>query len=317
MELGMRHMCREDIDAVVALAQACIDVDDAGGAVTRASIESQFEMPGLDITSVVWVLPAADGRVDALVTAVPLETPDGEVLQLGVQVHPDRRPEGLEERLLGFAEECAAKVRKDATRPTVMRHAIPAHVAERAEMYRRHGYGPVRWFIELRRPLGDAIPEAPLPPGVTIEVVDGTQDIGDVHEVLTCSFRDHWSPIEFTPEQLAHMLGAPAMQPLRVVLARSGVDPAGVCAARIRAAKNRRSGTHEGYILMLGVTRPHRGQGLATALLCDALRWLVSEGMDTAFLDVDAESPTGADRLYARVGFVEHKRTVVYEKPLV
>ena len=38
--------------------------------------------------------------------------------------------------------------------------------------------------------------------------------------------------------------------------------------------------------------------------------------MESASLGVDAESLTGATRLYESVGFVEHKRFVLYRRPL-
>jgi hypothetical protein len=40
------------------------------------------------------------------------------------------------------------------------------------------------------------------------------------------------------------------------------------------------------------------------------------DGMDFACLGVDAESPTGANRLYERLGFVPEKRWMAFRKLL-
>ena len=66
----------------------------------------------------------------------------------------------------------------------------------------------------------------------------------------------------------------------------------------------------------LGVRRPFRRSGLGRALLTQSLLLLKGEGLTKAVLHVDADSPTGATRLYEAVGFTERKRSAVYQKPL-
>jgi len=56
--------------------------------------------------------------------------------------------------------------------------------------------------------------------------------------------------------------------------------------------------------------------GLGRALLLAGLHVLKEAGMESATLGVDAESLTGATRLYESVGFVEHKRYILYRRPL-
>lgn len=57
-----------------------------------------------------------------------------------------------------------------------------------------------------------------------------------------------------------------------------------------------------GAIQNLGVTPAHRGHGLGTRLLSEALRGFLVAGLDRAYLEVTANNE-GALRLYERFGF--------------
>jgi ribosomal protein S18 acetylase RimI-like enzyme len=64
----------------------------------------------------------------------------------------------------------------------------------------------------------------------------------------------------------------------------------------------------------LGVRRAYRKQGLGRALLLTGMKALQDEGMQWAMLSVDAESLTGAARLYEGVGFQPVKRSAAFRK---
>lgn len=63
-----------------------------------------------------------------------------------------------------------------------------------------------------------------------------------------------------------------------------------------------RERTGMGAIQNLGVTAPHRGRGLGTALLLNALHGFQRSGAHCAHLEVTAQND-GAIRLYRRMGF--------------
>jgi ribosomal protein S18 acetylase RimI-like enzyme len=69
-----------------------------------------------------------------------------------------------------------------------------------------------------------------------------------------------------------------------------------------------------GWIEDLAVLRPWRGRGIGLALLLQGLGALHRRGLRAALLGVDADSPTGATRLYERVGMREVRRTELYSK---
>lgn len=69
-------------------------------------------------------------------------------------------------------------------------------------------------------------------------------------------------------------------------------------------ADTEQRGYRTGYIGRVGTVRRARGRYVASTLLASTLAGLATAGYRHAELDVDAESPTGAGRLYERLGFV-------------
>jgi ribosomal protein S18 acetylase RimI-like enzyme len=59
-----------------------------------------------------------------------------------------------------------------------------------------------------------------------------------------------------------------------------------------------------GWVKDLVVRADERGRGLAKALLHSGLRAYAARGVERVGLKVDAQNPTGARELYARLGFV-------------
>ena len=79
---------------------------------------------------------------------------------------------------------------------------------------------------------------------------------------------------------------------------------------------NERYSVQEGWVSDLGVRRAWRKRGIASALLCASMRTFKATGLDDAMLGVDTGNPTGALRLYERLGFVQVKRFITFEKPV-
>jgi mycothiol synthase len=317
MDLGLRPITRDDIDAIVELAEVVAAVDDPDGVVSRDHVAAQFEIPGIDITQAIWVLPGDDGKLIASVAALALPTDDEETVHISCDVVPSHRGVGLEERLLRFAEERAQAARRLHDLPGSLHAGIRAANAERAALLEAMGYEPVRWFQELERPLDGDIAGAPMPDGLVATTADGDSDLDDAFRALGESFKDHWHQSRFTVEQYRHFYSMMAQAPIRLLLARDADgEPAGVCIARVSDEKNAQRGTREGEVVVLGVCRPYRRRGLARALLLSILAWLREVGMEMATIGVDADSPTGANRLYESVGFSERRTAVVYRKPM-
>jgi ribosomal protein S18 acetylase RimI-like enzyme len=71
-----------------------------------------------------------------------------------------------------------------------------------------------------------------------------------------------------------------------------------------------------GWVDVLGVRRPWRGRGIATALLRRAFASLAARGAASVMLNVDSANETGATRLYESVGMRVRRAWHLFERPL-
>ena len=70
------------------------------------------------------------------------------------------------------------------------------------------------------------------------------------------------------------------------------------------------------HIALVGTRPAARGRGIARAVIARSLRAAARAGYVTAELEVDADSLTGATRLYDALGFVREHVHGTYEKPV-
>jgi mycothiol synthase len=143
---------------------------------------------------------------------------------------------------------------------------------------------------------------------VTVEPADPGA-LREFHAVKEAAFADHWAhtpePFEawLTPRQ-AH----PDHDPGLWLVARDGERVVGV------AECSRQFGG--GFVGALAVLREARGRGIGEALLRCAFAELARRGERVVRLGVDASNPTGATRLYERVGMRVTAEYAVFEKSL-
>ena len=150
--------------------------------------------------------------------------------------------------------------------------------------------------------------------GVTIRRVEthdnGLPVAGDlhlVHEMLESSFEDHFNSYrESFPEFVQRLREDPGHRWdhwwLAFVEGDEGQPLAAGAVVSTVLPENAKG--HEGsYIDYIGVHRHARGRGIAKSLLHTVIADAAQRGRDRVGLEVDADSPTGADGLYRSMGW--------------
>lgn len=173
----------------------------------------------------------------------------------------------------------------------------------------RRGFEPIRRSYRMRIDLNRPAVEPMWPQGVDVRTfLPGDEHV--FHETQQETFRDSWEPIEESFDEWAHWALEPrVLVPDLWFLAVEGTEPAGI------AICNRHPGAPElGRVQVLGVRRPWRKRGVGRALLLHAFTAFRRRGLTGAILGVDAESLTGAHRLYEQVGMHVAAQFVIYEK---
>jgi mycothiol synthase len=179
-------------------------------------------------------------------------------------------------------------------------------------LFEAHGFRLVRRFLTMTRRLDGPLEPPPDVPGIRITGYDRTRDDAAVYEVLAGAFADHWAESDWTPEFWESIIhDRDGYDPGLWWLAWSDDELAG---ALVGIRDGNKPAT--GIVAMLGVAARHRGRGIGEALLRTAFAGFHAAGLACAELAVDAESLTGATRLYERVGMQSRPRFVVFEKEL-
>jgi ribosomal protein S18 acetylase RimI-like enzyme len=184
----------------------------------------------------------------------------------------------------------------------------------------RAGFAKVRTWWQMSRPVtaDEAGLDADVREGVRIRQVErqGTgmpseDDLRIVHDVLESAFVDHFNSHEETfDEFLFRLREDPGHRWDHWWIAElvetneegvEVVEPAGALVGTLHEGP--RDAPDGSYVEYIGVLASARGRGVAKSLLATGIADAASRGRDRVGLEVDADSPTGADSLYVSMGW--------------
>jgi mycothiol synthase len=302
----------EDAEAVAAFA------NDESEALIGARFHSEdwflrwWTAPSVDRERDVAVLAAPSGELCGYL-GVSADPPYTEVFAIGI-VAPPYHGRGLGAAILAENERRALRFLEhaDPARRVVVHAGALAGEPRASALLTANGYREVRRFVLMRADFtGETSPPAPI---AGIEVRTLRQgDEGQVYDAHREAFADHWGAGEETEADFRHFtLEAPWFDPELWFLAWAGDELAGYAGAREEADED----PGRGYVMVLGVRRAYRRRGIGEALLRHAFRALQARGKRGCDLHVDADSLTGATRVYERVGMQPHPRFATWEKEL-
>ncbi|MBI1377886.1 MAG: GNAT family N-acetyltransferase [Frankiales bacterium] len=200
---------------------------------------------------------------------------------------------------LGLAAATAHRDREGATSWTLRTGAFAQDERLRAAIARA-GLAQVRRFWRMR--IDTDSPAVPatmpeLPDGVTLVVARSEDELRRAHAVQQAAFADHWDFVPRSWEEWSrHFAERGLSEDGSWLLQVDGED------AAVLMLDETRADLGGGYVPILGVRREFRGRGLAALLLRRAFVRSREEGRSFVALSVDSTSPTGAQRLYERVG---------------
>lgn len=292
--VNVRPPALEDAEAVAALV-AAYDVAHGAPPDTTAG-DLRDEWRALDLARDAWLLEL-DGRLAGYGC---LYGRDGRASVDGY-VHPELRGRGVGTRILELGE---ARARERGER-RLRNGTLHADAAGRALLEAR-GYRYARSFLRMGIELDEEPPEPSLPDGLRLDSFR-PDDAHAVHAAIQESFAQEWGFVPESFESWSERRLAAAETGLWLVVGDGGeIAAAALC--------DRRFGG--GWVGALGVRPPWRGRGLGRALLLAAFRRFRGLGETHVALGVDSENPTGAVRLYERVGMRPVWRADVYETEL-
>lgn len=232
---------------------------------------------------------------------------------------PETDADAVGAALYGWAEREGCRLARERGLTTTQLDAGAfADDARKHRWLAAAGYEHVRTWWQMARPVVAAEGEPGAFPepqeGVVVRQVVGDDgepseaDLRAVHDVLETAFTDHFnyheeSFDEFVERQLQEVGHAWDHWWLGEV---EDDEPVGALIGERSGGGDGPDGT---YVAYLGVTQAARGRGVATSLLRAVIADAAERGRDRVTLEVDADSPTGAERLYASMGFEQQYST--------
>lgn len=296
-----------DFDEVLALVQACDRAVYGDSDWTESELREEWD--GLELETDAW-LAVDGGRIAGV---MHLAEPEGGQFVADGYVHPELIGRGAGAALLEQVEQRARSLEPTvpAGERTYLQTSHLVGDARAPDLLASRGFSRVRSFFRMVIDLEQPHPSPNLPDGLELRPLDVARDGPRVHAALEEAFEHEWGhaprPYDAWSERT---FGWHRFDPTLVVVVWDGGE---VAAASLNYDK--RMGDW-GWIGTLGVRPGWRRRGLGLAVLQESFRRFQARGEKVAALGVDAENPTGATRLYERVGMRVLWRADVWHKEL-
>lgn len=233
-----------------------------------------------------------------------------------------------------LARELMKWIESEARNVTVLRGLTETHLdaspysndVRLKRWLTEHGYERVRLWLQMSRPVTPDEADLEPVPGVRVRPVEQhssgvpvAEDIQAVHVLIEESFQDHFNNHrESFPEFVQRQREDPGHRWNHWWLAdiQEGDQwvPAGAVVSTF--LDDGPDGPHGTYISYIGVGHHARGRGAGKALLREVIAEAARNGRNRVDLEVDDDSPTNADKVYKKLGWVTKYETESWHKPL-
>ncbi len=292
-----------DAAALVALTNA--DAAHVGNPIRDSVDEMMEELTGseIEVARDTLIALSADGTAIGWAFANRVTDPDKPRVYLFGRVHPTHQGRGIGRALLRWAKARAEEILDGHPRGTVQVQNFEGDVRAQ-QLCESEGARAIRWFSEMVHRF-DATPEStpvPLPAGLRV-VPFAEADTEQMRLLHNHCFADHWGSSSLSAEIWRERIAASSV---RLSASEALVDAADNPVAYQISEEFPQDAETLGnlrWLATLGVHRDHRGKGLATHLIQRHLAQARRDGFEGSMLGVDADSLTGANALYERLGY--------------
>jgi mycothiol synthase len=308
----MRPPRPDDVTAIVEMANAESVALRGIELVSAEWIETLFATPSVDVENDVVVVTAPDGAIAGYLF-IRSHPPYTRVTAIGVTAI-DHHGIGIGGALVDESERRAQRFAALAppNAAVLMHQGTFVDEPMVAGVLTPRGYREVRIFCQMQITFADPPPPPSTPDGIELRLpAAGEEDA--VHACLTEGFQDHWGDgIANLDDWRREYVEADSFAPELWTLAWDGSDLAGA----VVGLRTTEEDPDYGYLAQLAVRPAFRRRGIGEALLRQSLTQFHKAGRRGVVLYVDADSLTGATRLYERAGMRSQPRFATWEREL-
>jgi ribosomal protein S18 acetylase RimI-like enzyme len=321
LELHWRSPNDGDAAAWARLREAVEATDRTGETLADEDVAEELHDPETDPARHAWFAftPGGDAIAWGWITYASAPTRHHRVFLDGA-VHPAWRGRGVGHTLVGWLVARGTEIVREfgGDLPAWLELRADARDAARARLFDAYGFHELRHFLELRRDLSHPVELSDPAPASGVTIAGYRRDLDEeVRVAHNEAFRDQWGSEErdraawdkwFTGSR--HFRGDLSF------VAHDDDAIAGYALSAVFEEDAPARGFTEAWTTHLGVRRPWRGHGVASALLTRCLGAYASAGYEFASLDVDGENPSGAVGIYRRLGYETARDVVSWALPV-
>jgi len=232
---------------------------------------------------------------------------------------PEWRRSGIRRTMLRFCEDRLRHLARGhpASQKKMLESFARDGQSDWGDILAEEGYLPEWHVLEMLREDLDNVPDFPLPEGIDVRPVR-PEHIRRIWDATREALLDEstFSYENWGEEAFESYKASPRFQPHLWQIAWDGDEVVGGVQVFIDEAENRDKSRRWGHTEEVTVRRPWRGRGIAKALLARSLKVVREQGMDAATLDVDSDNPSGAVKLYERLGYRKVRQFTFFRKPV-
>jgi mycothiol synthase len=294
--LSLRRPALTDAQAIADLINVADDHDYGAHDVTVEDMLEELE--GTDLEHDAWLVE----RGTQLVALAAIQVRAGVRFTTTIYVHPDARRQGIGSDLVDLVEERSAALVEPAPADAQLTIVgwVNGESDEAVDWAQKRGYEPVRNFLRMQVDF-DGAPAAPAwPEGIRLRTYreDDARALFDASEE---AFSDHWGHLPMAFDEWVRRTKRADFDPSLWFVAMDGDEIAAMSLCSLMPDDG-------GWVSTLGVRRAWRQRGIARAILLHSLGEFWGRGRRWVALGVDAQSLTGATRLYESVGMRVRER---------
>jgi ribosomal protein S18 acetylase RimI-like enzyme len=299
---------KSDLERMHAVTQAYELAYYGENEFTLEDMETLWNSPTFDMAEQARLVYDPTGR---LVAAAYFDQQAYIRYSFSLDILPGYEETSVRAHLMTLGEEWARRqmVKAPAEARTFLRIWVAANNRVANAWYREQpAFSEVRRFWEMQIELNAAPPTPLWPEGIVLRPFVAERDARAVFEADEEFFSDHWGHLpQDYPTWLHWTVERADFDPALWIIACAGEKVAGISLCKDGA---------KGWVDTLGVSRAWRGKGLGLALLHQSFGEFYRRGRLKVGLGVDAQSLTGATRLYERAGMHVAHESITYEKEL-
>ncbi|MGW7686722.1 GNAT family N-acetyltransferase [Kribbella sp. NPDC054772] len=310
-----RPIDKGDVKAWAALLAAKEKVDNEGENFGVEDLAEQLERPNLDLARNSIGLWSGGRLIGYGIAHASTSVADVDRVRVEGTIDPEWRRQGLGTTLMHWLIRRAGELHAEKHPDTPGQVGVGAstHNVSADSLFRSLGFEDERYFFDMRRPLDEPVPAAPVADGFELRSYDPAYEEA-LREAHFESFSDHWGWSPPTPEAWrSRNVGSRAFRGAQSYVALDGDTVAAYVNGYEWEADTEVTGVRELYIGQVGTRRAYRGRGLARATIAKVLAEAAQAGYQRASLGVDADNPTGALGLYEHLGFTTHNKFISYQ----